>query len=141
MDDNQDDCAPQLDEIDTMILNLVTASPDLSNNQIARKINNLTHVKSPQAVYQRLSRNSYLRGEISKLRDHIKQDHTRIVFPLARKRMISALKNKELHDKDVLPYVKLAYDKELSSKEEREQTVNTQINIESLQMMINKAIE
>jgi hypothetical protein len=133
--------APQLSKMDTVALNMVKAYPDVNNTEIANKLIEIGAIKNQQSLFNRLSKNTYLRGEINRLREQVKQDHTRVVFPLAHKRMVKALKNKDLHDKDVFPYVKLAYDKELSSKEEREQTVNTQINIESLQMMINKAIE
>lgn len=130
----------KLDSLDKAILNIAKCNPEYTNNQIGNELIKLEKVKAVSTVYDRLSRNIYLNSEISKLRDSIKEDHTRTVFPLARKAMLSALKDKELHAKDKLGYVKLAYDKELSTKEEATQ-VNTQVNIESLQMMINKAME
>jgi precorrin-6B methylase 1 len=140
-DVNNDNQEPVLDDIDNKILNIVTADPTINPNQIGNKLIQLGVAKSPQLVYNRLNKNIYLRGEIQRLRDAIKEDHSRVIFPLAHKRMKEALKNKDLHDKDVFQYVKLAYDKELSTKEETNTQVNTQVNIDSLQVMINKALE
>lgn len=130
---------PVLDEIDNKILNIVTADPTINGNQIGNKLIQLGVVKSPQSVYARLKKNTYLHGEIQKLRDAIKEDHSRTIFPLAHKRMKQALKNKDLHDKDVFQYVKLAYDKELSTKEENTGNHVESVNIESLQVLINNA--
>ena len=138
-DVNNDNQEPVLDKTDSIIVNLVKTEPTLTNSQIANKLKDIGQIKSTSTVYNRLRKNIYLRGEISKLREAIKEDHSRVVFPLAHKRMVKALKNKDLHDKDVFQYVKLAYDKELSTKEETNTQVNTQVNIDSLQMIINNA--
>jgi hypothetical protein len=139
-DVNNDNQEPVLDKTDSIIVNLVKTEPTLTNSQIANKLKDIGQIKSTSTVYNRLRKNIYLHGEIQRLRDAIKEDHSRVIFPLAHKRMKEALKNKDLHDKDVFQYVKLAYDKELSTKEEANTQVNTQVNIDSLQIMINKAL-
>lgn len=138
---NADNQEPVLDEIDKTIVDVAKYNPEYTNNQIANKLKDIGKIKSLNTVFNRIRKNTYLHGEISKVREAIKEDHSRVIFPLAHKRMKQALKNKDLHDKDVFQYVKLAYDKELSTKEEATNITNQQVNIDSLQVMINKALE
>jgi NifB/MoaA-like Fe-S oxidoreductase len=138
--DNQDASTQQLNPTDDVILQVAKAYPTYNDNQIAKQVVKIGQVTTPQAVNLRLQKNTYLRGEINKLREAIKEDHSRTIFPLAHDRLKKALKNKDLHDKDVFPYVKLAYDKELSSKEEKTGPSETTVNIESLQVLINNAL-
>ena len=132
----------QLDSLDKTILNLVTAHPDYTNNQIANKVVSLGECGAITTVYDRLSKNPILNQSVDKLRQFYKEDNTRTIFPLARDVLKDTLESEDVHPKDKLGYVKLAYALEYpNTAESSGAVVNQQINIDSIQVLINNAVD
>jgi DNA-binding Lrp family transcriptional regulator len=101
----------ELSEKDKLILMKVKEDPEKPMNQIGKELVELGVYKHPGSIYRRLTQQGILRREIAEIEEHWRQHLHRELYPLAAKRWKRALKNKDLNDKEVFSYVKLAADK------------------------------
>ncbi len=131
----------ELSTYDKKALQLYKEDPTMSMYKLGKKMQRLGHSASERSIYQRLKRSDYLRTELAKIEQyHIEQLH-RDDYPLARKRVRKALKDKELNEKEVFSYVKLIYDKVHADKHHNLGPGFISIDtITNIQMMIKKDI-
>jgi hypothetical protein len=125
--------------VDDIILNDLTLHPDKPINQIGNDLKDLGVYESREAIYHRLVKSDYLRVEVTKLKERVRETWLRELMPLSIKRIKNALKNDDLDDKIRFPYIKLVADKVLG--EDFAGMINTTINIKSLQAIIGKAMD
>lgn len=96
---------------DKKAIALLSQNPTLTPYQVGKQLKDLGKAQSRTHIYDRLKKSDYLRSEFDRIEKyHMEQLH-RDTYPLATKRMNKALKNKDLDDSKVFPFVKLAYDK------------------------------
>jgi len=97
--------------LDPAILTAIKAYPNASKSQIANIVKDMGVTNHIQSVYNRLKKKDYLNKEIAEIETQHHQQLVREDYPLARKRLAKALKDKDLTHKEAFPFVKLAYDK------------------------------
>ena len=125
-------------------LNILSATKALDNPtkaSISKHVVALGGAKHIQTVYKRLKLKDYLRAEIQSVRDNNREYLDRIIVPDALKVTRKAIRNKDLTEKEKLPYVKLAMDK--SFGETHHHTAPQQVNIkniESIQVAISNDV-
>lgn len=125
---------PEYDPVDTAIVNIVTAHPDATNNQIANKLQSIGSIHSHTTVYNRLKKSEYLRGDIERIRQNHREQISRELMPLALKVTRKALKSKDLSDKDKHAYVSTVIKSDLG--EQPEKAPQATINITALQAIV-----
>ncbi len=127
---------------DKKALALLTQDPTLTPYQIGKKLKAQGKALSRNHIYSRLKKSDYLRTEFARIEKyHMEQLH-RDTYPLAAKRMNKALKNKELDDNKVFPYVKLAYDKVHGETHKHVPAPTISVgNIEKMQVIINNDLD
>ena len=130
------------DIIDKAFVSLKTENPNLNVNQIAEKLKASKIIRSNATLYKRYNNSDYLRREFSEVeKQQIEQLH-REEYPLARKRVRKALKNKDLDDKSAFPYVKLVYDKVYGEKTRNNSEPGIQIGaIQNAQFIIESDLK
>ena len=101
----------KLSKMDRAIITAIKANPDISRAQLANTVVDLGAAKHIQSVYGRLKKRDYLNAELVQIENYHAQQLQREDYPLARKRLNKALKDKDITHKEALPYVKLVYDK------------------------------
>ncbi len=127
---------------DQHAVKLLAEDPTQSIYQIGKKLKDSGKAVSKNRIYERLKRSDYLRTEFARIEKyHMEQLH-RDTYPLAAKRMNKALKNKELDDNKVFPYVKLAYDKVHGETHKHVPAPTISVgNIEKMQVIINNDLD
>lgn len=101
----------KLSKLDQGILTVMHANPESSRAEIVNQVVDLGLAKHKPTVYNRLRKRDYLQAELQQIENFHAQQLQREDYPLARKRLNKALKDKEITHKEALPYVKLVYDK------------------------------
>ena len=134
MSDKEDKTEPKLSDTQQAIIQVAEVHPNLNNNQIAKKLIATGQIKGRDAVYKALQKSDYTRLKLEELRSRITEDHARVMFPLAQKRLKQVLKDKDATHRDAMTAVKLVYDKQMGDKEEPTQV--TQVNIEEMRQVI-----
>ena len=137
-DTNKRKTPPKLSKLDKNILTATKALTNPTKANIARHVVELGGAKHIQTVYKRLKQKDYLRGELQAVEQYEYESLHREDLPLARKRARKAIKNKDLNDKEVFPYVKLIYDKAYGEVHKTVGQSGISIDtIESIQIMVN----
>jgi hypothetical protein len=139
MSQNQSNTRQKHEIIDELILDQIKNHPEKNINQIGSDFSQVGIYKHPVSVANRLTQSDYLRMETTKLKEKSSENVLRYLFPLTFKRVQKALRNKDLDDKAVFPYIKLVWDKTLG--EDFQGIINQTINIKSLQAIIGKAMD
>ena len=98
---------PKLDHIDQAICNIAATYPGITPHAITKKLNNTGTIISHQAIYHRLRKSDYLRGELEKIQQGHREEWSRELMPLATKNARKVLKSKDIDDKDKYPYTAL----------------------------------
>ena len=101
----------KLSKLDKAILTTLKAHPNLNKAQLAKAVVDLGVTAHIHSVYNRLKKKDYLQREMTEIENHLQEQLVREDYPLARKRLVKALKDKDITHKEALPYVKLVYDK------------------------------
>ena len=101
----------KLSKLDQGILTVMHANPEATRADIVNQVVDLGIAKHKPTVYNRLRKRDYLQAELLEIENYHAQQLQREDYPLARKRLNKALKDKDITHKEALPYVKLVYDK------------------------------
>ncbi|MFH0807596.1 MAG: hypothetical protein V2A57_04200 [Elusimicrobiota bacterium] len=133
---------PKMSKVDNAILYMAKEHPEASTHQLGNYVKDLGVIKHPATVYKRLSKNTYLRGEIKKIRDHNAEFVSRELVPEALKIHRKILKSRVIPDKEKKDWVFQAEKMEfrLDEKPGIQQTVNIR-SIENLQLLIGGAAQ
>ena len=138
MSQNKSNTPKKHEVIDQLILAESTTFPEKSFDQIGQELQQVGVYNHPKSIYKRLTHSEYLRVELAKLKERVRENTIRVMFPLAEKRVKKALKNKDLDEKTLFPYIKLIYDKTLG--EDFQGIINQTVNINQLQQVVNQSL-
>jgi hypothetical protein len=116
----------------------------MSANAIGKALIKANISRNPSTIYQRLSKNDYLKAEFAAIEAHNREQLVREEYPQARKKLRKYLKCKD----DSIPHnvqmaaVKLVYDKALADRQDKapESPVNI-ANIERMQILVQGALD
>ena len=122
---------------DRKALQLLKEDPTLSVNQIGNKLVELGKAKSTRHIYDRLKKSDILRESFAAVEKYHLEHMTREIYPEAAKQWKSILKDKTAPNKDKIPLIKLAADKQFGETHRHitAPTINV-ANIERMQVVI-----
>ena len=141
-DEKDAETPSKMSKTDTAILLMAKEHPEATNYQLGKHVKDLGVIKHPITIYKRLSKNTYLRGEIQKIRDHNSEFVSRELVPEALKIHRKMLKSKEIEDKDKKDWVFQAEKLEFRTddlKPALQQTISIK-SIENLQVVLGEAL-
>ena len=124
--------------VDQLILAESNTFPDKTPYQIGQEFQEVGIYDNPMSVYKRLSKSDYLRVELTKLKEKVRENTIRVMFPLAEKRLKKVLKNRDLDEKTLFPYVKLVYDKALG--EDFQGAIFQTFNVDKMQQIVGQSL-
>ena len=133
----------KLSALDSAILILKRAHPEMSAWQIGKMLKKHNLSKNIQSVYTRLKKNDYLHMEFHALTKHSREAMIREDLPLARKKLRKILKNQgdKIPAAVEMQAIKLVYDKSMADVQDKGIDSPVQIqNIEKLQILIHSDI-
>ena len=99
-------------EKDELILEVAKKYPEMNTNQLSCKLNDLGILGNKTELYRRKKNSELLAEGLPDVDRYWREHNSREIMPLAMKRTKKALKDHTLNEKEVFPYVKLAFDKQ-----------------------------